>query len=54
VTHGGVIQVAILNVVGRGSQGVFPFLIENGSLTVIQRSNGRSVVTTVNDTCHLS
>ena len=54
VTHGGVIQVAILNVVGRGSRGLFPFLIENCSLTVIQRTNGRSVVTTVNDTCHLS
>jgi len=54
VTHGGVIQVAILNVVGRASHGIFPFLIENCSLTVIQRTNGRSLVTTVNDTCHLS
>lgn len=54
VTHGGVIQVAILNVVGRASHGIFPFLIENCSLTVIQSANGRSVVTTVNDTCHLS
>jgi broad specificity phosphatase PhoE len=54
VTHGGVIQVAILDVVGRSSAGLFPFLIENCSLTVIQRANGRAVVTTVNDTCHLS
>ena len=54
VTHGGVIQVAILDVVGRSSTGVFPFLIENCSLTVIQRANARAVVTTVNDTCHLS
>jgi broad specificity phosphatase PhoE len=53
VTHGGVIQVALLNVVGRPSRGIFPFLIENCSLTVIQRANGRTVVTSVNDTCHL-
>lgn len=54
VTHGGVIQVAILDVVGRSSHGIFPFLIENCSLTVIQSANGRTLVTTVNDTCHLS
>jgi probable phosphoglycerate mutase len=54
VTHAGVIQVAVLDVVGRGSRGVFPFLIENCSLTVIQRTARRTVVTAVNDTCHLS
>jgi broad specificity phosphatase PhoE len=54
VTHGGVIQVALLNVVGRNSTGLFPFLIENSSLTVVQRMRGRTVVTAVNDTCHLS
>lgn len=54
VTHAGVIQVAVLDVVGRSSRGVFPFLIENCSLTVIQRSARRTVVTAVNDTCHLS
>ncbi len=54
VTHGGVIQVALLDVIGRSSRGIFPFLIQNCSLTVIQRANGRTVVTTVNDTCHLT
>jgi 2,3-bisphosphoglycerate-dependent phosphoglycerate mutase len=54
VTHGGAIQIALLDVVGRGSRGIFPFLIENCSLTVIQRTSRRTVVTTVNDTCHLS
>lgn len=54
VTHGGVIQIALLEVVGRASAGLFPFLIENTSLTVIQRTRGRTVVTAVNDTCHLS
>jgi broad specificity phosphatase PhoE len=54
VTHGGVIHVALLDVIGRTSRGVFPFLIENCSLTVIQRASGRTVVTTVNDTCHLA
>src|SRR5205807_8346122 len=36
VTHGGVIQVALLRVVGRSSNGLFPFTIENTSLTVLQ------------------
>ena len=54
VSHGGVIQVALLDVVGGDSRGIFPFLIENCSLTVVQRTRSRTVVTTVNDTCHLS
>lgn len=54
VTHGGVIQVALGLVAGRGSNGIFPFLIENASLTIVQRSRERLVVTSVNDTCHLS
>jgi probable phosphoglycerate mutase len=54
VSHGGVIQVAVLDVVGRASRGVFPFLIENCSVTAIQRTARRTVVTAVNDTCHLS
>ena len=56
VTHGGVIQVALGSVVAprRGSDGLFPFVIENCSLTVLQRSSSRTVVTAVNDTCHLS
>jgi broad specificity phosphatase PhoE len=54
VTHGGTIQVALLDVVGRVSRGIFPFLIENCSLTVIQSTPRRTVVTAVNDTCHLS
>jgi 2,3-bisphosphoglycerate-dependent phosphoglycerate mutase len=54
VSHGGVIQVAVLDVVGRASRGMFPFLIENCSMTVIQRTARRTVVTAVNDTCHLS
>jgi probable phosphoglycerate mutase len=53
VTHGGVIQVALLGVVGGVSRGLFPFLIENCSLSVIQRTRRRTVITAVNDTCHL-
>jgi hypothetical protein len=49
-----VVQVAVLDVVGRASRGIFPFLIENCSLTVIQRTSRRTLVTAVNDTCHLS
>jgi broad specificity phosphatase PhoE len=54
LTHGGVIQVALANVVGRPSTGLFPFVIGNASLTVVQRTGSRTVVTGVNDTCHLS
>jgi broad specificity phosphatase PhoE len=53
VTHGGVIQSALAGVVGRRTRGLFPFVIHNASLTVLQRLNGRTVVTAVNDTCHL-
>jgi broad specificity phosphatase PhoE len=54
VTHGGVIQSALAGVVGGHSRGVFPFAIYNASLTVVQRYRGRTVVTAVNDTCHLT
>ena len=54
VTHGGVIQVALLRVVGRSSNGLFPFTIENTSLTVIEGRPPRMVVSRVNDTCHLN
>jgi broad specificity phosphatase PhoE len=54
VTHGGVIQVALLEVLGRPGRGFFHFMIENCSLTIIQRNQHRTVVTAVNDTCHLS
>ena len=54
VTHGGVIQVALLRVVGRSSNGLFPFTIENTSVTVLQGLPDRLVVGRVNDTCHLA
>jgi phosphoserine phosphatase len=53
VTHGGVIQVALLRVVGRSSNGLFPFTIKNTSLTVLQGTPERLLVGRVNDTCHL-
>jgi 2,3-bisphosphoglycerate-dependent phosphoglycerate mutase len=53
VTHGGVIQVALLRTVGRSSNGLFPFTISNTSLTVLEGSPDRLVVGRVNDTCHL-
>lgn len=54
VTHGGVIQVALLRILGRGSNGLFPFTIENTSMTVLEGRPGRWVVARVNDTCHLN
>ncbi|MDQ6773433.1 MAG: histidine phosphatase family protein [Candidatus Dormibacteraeota bacterium] len=54
VTHGGVIQSTLGDLVGRATDGVFPFVIANTSLTSIRSLGGRTVVTRVNDTCHLS
>lgn len=53
VTHGGVIQVALHQVVGRGSRGLFQFKIQNTSISVIERRNGRTVIAGVNDVSHL-
>jgi broad specificity phosphatase PhoE len=53
VTHGGVIQIALHHVVGRPSRGIFPFRIQNASMSVIERRNGRLVVSGVNDIGHL-
>ncbi len=53
VTHGGVIQVALHRVIGRANHGLFPFRIENASISIIEKRNGRFVVSRVNDTSHL-
>lgn len=53
VTHGGVIQVALHRVVGRPSRGLFPFKIQNASITQIEKRNGRMVIGGVNDIAHL-
>jgi 2,3-bisphosphoglycerate-dependent phosphoglycerate mutase len=53
VTHGGVIQVALHRIVGRPSHGRFPFKIQNASISVIEKGNGRLTVSGVNDIAHL-
>ena len=53
VTHGGVIQVALHRVIGRANHGLFPFRIDNASISTIEKRNGRFVVSGVNDTGHL-
>jgi len=53
VTHGGVIQVALHRVVGRPSRGLFPFKIQNASVSLIEKRNGRMVIAGVNDIAHL-
>ena len=53
VTHGGVIQIALHHVVGRPGRGIFPFRIQNASMSVLERRNGRVVVSGVNDIGHL-
>ena len=53
VTHGGVIQAALHRVVGRASRGLFPFKIQNASISVIERRDHRLIIAGVNDTSHL-
>ena len=53
VTHGGVIQVALHRVVGRASRGLFPFKIQNASISVIEKRDRRLIIGGVNDTSHL-
>ena len=53
VTHGGVIQIALHRVVGRPSRGLFPFKIQNASISVIEKRDGRMIIGSVNDTSHL-
>ena len=53
VSHGGVIQIALHRVAGRPSHGLFPFRISNASISVIERREGRLVISRVNDIAHL-
>jgi broad specificity phosphatase PhoE len=53
VTHGGVIQVALGRAIGHGSNGLVPFVIDNCSISVLTRGRSRTVISGVNDTCHL-
>ena len=53
VTHGGLIQVELHRIFGRPSRGLFPFKIQNASITVIEKGDGRLIVGGVNDTSHL-
>jgi hypothetical protein len=48
-----VIQIALHRVVGRPSRGLFPFKIQNASITQLERRNGRMIIGGVNDTAHL-
>jgi broad specificity phosphatase PhoE len=53
VTHGGVIQIALHRIVGRPNRGLFPFRIQNASISLIEKRNGRMVIGGVNDIAHL-
>jgi probable phosphoglycerate mutase len=53
VTHGGVIQVVLHRVLGRASRGLFPFKIQNASISVIEKREHRLIIGGVNDTSHL-
>jgi broad specificity phosphatase PhoE len=53
VTHGGVIQVALHRLLGRPSSGLWPFRIQNASISLIEKREGRMVIGGVNDVAHL-
>ena len=53
VTHGGVIQAALHRIVGRPPQGIFPFKIQNASISLIEKRDSRMVIGGVNDVAHL-
>ena len=53
VTHGGVIQVALHRIVGTPSRGLFPFKIQNASITLVERRDRRAIIGGVNDIAHL-
>jgi len=53
VTHGGVIQALLRRVLGQSLHGLFPFRIDNGSITRLEKSAGGVTVAGVNDVCHL-
>jgi broad specificity phosphatase PhoE len=54
VTHGGVVQVALHEAIGRIPDGQFPFRIENASISVLIAVRGRTVIAGANDVAHLS
>lgn len=53
VTHGGPIAVFCLSVLELPYRRPIPFQLDNASLTAVDVRNGRGVLLTVNDTCHL-
>lgn len=53
VTHGGVIQIALHRLLGRPSSGLWPFRVQNASISLIEKRNGRMVIAGVNDIAHL-
>jgi len=40
-------------VIGRASRGLFPFKIQNASISVIEKRDHRLIIGGVNDTSHL-
>jgi broad specificity phosphatase PhoE len=53
VTHGGVIQIALHRIVGKPPQGLFPFKIQNASISLLERRDHRMIIGGVNDIGHL-
>jgi broad specificity phosphatase PhoE len=53
VTHGGVIQVMLHRLLGRPSSGLWPFRIQNASISLVEKRDGRTVIGGVNDIAHL-
>lgn len=53
VTHGGVVQAALHQAIGKTAEGSFPFRIENTSISLLITERDRLVIAGVNDVTHL-
>jgi broad specificity phosphatase PhoE len=60
VTHAGAIAVFVMDVLGRPYRRPIPFVVENGSITMVETMDERwpgsppAVLVSLNDVCHLS
>jgi len=53
VSHGGVIKLIILGMLGIGLEAYNKFFIANASLSIVVIESDRAFLRTLNDTCHI-
>ncbi|SMB97359.1 phosphoglycerate mutase [Thermanaeromonas toyohensis ToBE] len=53
VAHGGTLRVIICQALGLGLEGLWRFRIDNGSITILDCYEGKYILSSLNDVCHL-